>query len=245
MLNSTYKIKYYLNINHLVDIKKDKKKKFSLKKKTNCFYTKESHPVAFEIVVTLYSKEGGHITFSYLDELLENILGPYQMTQINDVPPFDKIEPNSKNLIIFIKEKIEPILIEQDCEILSIGIGETPLSFCIYNNKNGKYYQRIKTYLNIFHAIEQDGILGEKHEHSLELHCIAIGEFDLKQCVDNTIQFYQGKYLNDLMDFYEINPTLENISIFFKKELSKAIKESGGIFHSLEIAEKSSISYIC
>lgn len=233
MLNSTYKIKYYLNINHLVNVERKRK------------IVKESHPVTFEIVITIYSKIGGHITFSYLEGLLEDILGPYQLTQINDVPPFDTITPNSQNIVSFVKEKIEAELIGQECEILSIEVGETPLYFYIYNNKNGLVYQRIKTYLNIFHAIWQDNELGEKHEHSLELNCVARGDLNLKECVEKAIQFYQGKYLNELHDFYNVNPTLENISVFFKKELSKAVRESGGAFHSLEIAEKSSISYIC
>lgn len=205
----------------------------------------ESTPVTFEIVVTICSRIGGHITFSFLEQLLERTFGPYQLTQINDVSPFDTIEPNSENIVTFLINEIEKDLIEQECEILSVEIGETPLQYYVYNNRTKKVYQRIKTYLNIFHAIEQDGLLGEMHEHSLELNCVALGNFDLKECVDSTMQFYQGKYLNELLAFNQINPTLENISILLKRELEKAARDKGGNFYSLEIAEKSSIAYIC
>ncbi len=233
MLNNTYRHKYYLNINYLKSIKRKRK------------IVKESTPVTFEITVTIFSRIGGHITFSFLEELLERTWGPYQLSQINDIEPFDKIEPNSENIVIFLKNAIEKDLIDRDCEILSIEIGETPLQFYIYNNRNQKVYQRIKTYLNIFHAIEQEGVLGEKHEHSLELNCVATGDFNLKACVEEAMQFYQGRYLNELMYFKKINPTLENISLLFKQELEEAAHEKGGEIQSLEVAERSSIAYIC
>lgn len=233
MLSNTYRIKYYLNINYLMNVKRKKK------------ILRESTPVTYEIAVTICSRIGGHITFSFLEELLERTFGPFQLTQINDVSPFDKIEPNSENIVAYLISTIEKELTEQECEILSVEIGETPLQYYVYNNRTKKVYQRIKTYLNIFHAIVKDGALGEKHEHSLELNCVALGNFDLKECVDEAMQFYQGKYLNELLAFSQINPTLENISILLKKELEKVARDKGGNFYSLEIAEKSSISYIC
>lgn len=233
MINDTYKLKYYLNINRIVEVNRKGK------------IEKESSPITYEIVLVVHSKIGGHITFSYLESVLDNTLEPYQLTQINEVPPFDTIEPNSRNLAKFVKEKVENILNEQDCEILSIEIGETPLSFYIYDNKTQEEYRRMKTYLNIWHSVEQNGVLGPKHEHSLELHCVVIGFENIEDYISKQIEFYQGKYLNELHDFYKINPTLENISTFLKKELAIKLRERRKHLFSIEIAEKSTISYIC
>lgn len=232
-MNSVYNLKYYLNVNKIGTVER------------NGGRTNESYPVTYEVSLVIHSKVGGHITFSFLDGVIESVLGVYQLTQINEVPPFDKVEPSVRNIAMFVRDSTEAVFREQGCELLSIEIGETPLSFYIYDARTGEEYRRVKTYLNISHAIEKDGVLGEAHEHSLEISCVVVGYESVEDCIVEATKFYQGKHLNDLHDFYKVNPTIENISLFFKKEISKRLGMNGRHLLSIEIAEKSTISYVC
>jgi 6-pyruvoyl tetrahydropterin synthase-like protein len=79
----------------------------------------------------------------------------------------------------------------------------------------------------------------------LEINCVLCGKFDVEKHVTPIIEPYQGAYMNEIDEFRNANPTLENISEFFRDKIETKLEEKKLLFHSIEIAEKSTISYIC
>lgn len=110
---------------------------------------------------------------------------------------------------------------------------------------------RFKFYLNASHAIFIQGILGDKHPHTWEIQIDVIkqqGEFvkfeNVENSIDKFLEQYQNTFLNDHEPFNSINPTLENITEFFLKEIQEVLKPYGWNIFSIEISETPTRSFI-
>lgn len=106
-------------------------------------------------------------------------------------------------------------------------------------------------YLNASHAIYINGALGESHPHTWEIVLKAVKSqkgFMLFQEVEKKIEEFlnpfQNKFLNDFEDFKEMNPTLENLTAYILEQLDKILEPVGWIVFYIEISETPTRSYI-
>ena len=110
---------------------------------------------------------------------------------------------------------------------------------------------KYKFYLNANHAIFINNVLGQMHPHTWEIMIEMLStkenfvQFDkVEQSISNLLEKYQDQFLNEVAPFDKINPTLENIVIYFKQMIEEQIKEYHMVLLSIEISETPSRSYI-
>jgi len=109
---------------------------------------------------------------------------------------------------------------------------------------------KYKFYLNMNHSVEMGGKMGAVHPHTWEISMgIALPneEFirfsDIEQRVNQILDVYQDKYLNEIPPFTSMNPTLENMCNYMFEKLSKELKERGWLLLIMEISETPSRVY--
>ena len=71
--------------------------------------------------------------FSLLKQHLGEILSRFDHTCLNDVPPFDEINPSSENIAATVYEELKPKLAGEPVTITSIEVWETPQSWVSYS----------------------------------------------------------------------------------------------------------------
>lgn len=110
---------------------------------------------------------------------------------------------------------------------------------------------KYKFYLNANHSIYINGVLGQKHPHTWEimLDTIKVMEGfvqfnDVEKDIDDFLEQYQDQYMNEIEPFTTLNPTLENICIYFKDCIQKSLMEKGWLLLSIEISETPTRSFI-
>lgn len=121
-----------------------------------------------------------------------------------------------------------------------------------HSGKSSQYKQyKFKFYLNARHAIYINGVLGAMHPHTWEitLHVIKmqpdfIQFTKLEKEIEEFIDQFQDKELNEVPPFDVINPTLENCCDYFKEQLSAILTEEGWLFLMMEMSETPSRSYV-
>jgi len=118
------------------------------------------------------------------------------------------------------------------------------------NNKRYSQY-KFKFYLNASHSIYINGVHGERHPHTWEfsVHMLKMREefvmfnFIEKQ-IEDLLEVYQDKFINELEPFNTINPTLENICTYFKDTFRDLLNREGWILLLIQISETPTRSYI-
>lgn len=110
---------------------------------------------------------------------------------------------------------------------------------------------RFKFYLNMNHYIIIDGMEGQLHPHTWEFTFLVIKEKSdfmqfhvFEQVIEEYLDKYQGKVLNEVAPFDTIVPTLENVTDYFSEDIRKILKDNGGELVSLESSETPTRSYI-
>lgn len=114
------------------------------------------------------------------------------------------------------------------------------------------YYQyKYKFYLNLNHSITINGKQGEVHPHTWELMVDMattdeqFREFSqIEKKLEQLLEKYQDRYINNIEPFQQINPTIENAGEVFALEIRKSIEEEGWMLLSFEISETPSRTYI-
>ena len=66
----------------------------------------------------------------------------------------------------------------------------------------------------------------------------------IEEVIDKFFSRFQDIYFYDLEPFDKVNPTLENLSRYFNKELSFVIKKIGWNLEKIEMSETPTRSYI-
>ena len=93
------------------------------------------HGHRFKVEVTLQVKELDEIGLAYdftvLKQHLKDILAQYDHCSLNEVPPFDSINPSSENMARTIFERLYPHL-PQEVALASVEIWESPQSHAKY-----------------------------------------------------------------------------------------------------------------
>lgn len=108
----TYRYKFYLDANHYI-------------------YTAgggrgEIHPHTWEFAVELKNMNGDFVMFHEIEELINEILKPYQNICLNDVAPFDKKVPTLENIGEHFKSEMGRKMNNMNWELLRMEISETP-----------------------------------------------------------------------------------------------------------------------
>jgi 6-pyruvoyltetrahydropterin/6-carboxytetrahydropterin synthase len=110
---------------------------------------------------------------------------------------------------------------------------------------------RFKFYLNAVHAIEINGVLGQEHPHTWEFGIEAFKSDDsfvmfteVERGMERLFSAYQNRKMNDVPPFDGLNPTLENVSIYFKKRIERFLLDLKWFLSRVEISETPSRSFI-
>lgn len=110
---------------------------------------------------------------------------------------------------------------------------------------------KFKFYLNMNHYIIIDGKPGEIHPHTWEIMISVISDQDkmmpfvsIERRLDEIMEQYQDKLLNECEPFNTIVPTVENAAHYFFRFIQDNIIRDGWILMMLELSESPTRSYI-
>lgn len=107
-----YRYRFYLDANHFIYSSKGEKGMM--------------HPHTWEFAIELKNKNGDFVLFNRIEEMINEILKPFQNICLNDVPPFDKKVPTLENIGEVFKEVISQKMNGLNWELLQMEISETP-----------------------------------------------------------------------------------------------------------------------
>lgn len=88
--------------------------------------------VAVSVKATGLNEIGLAYDFSELKKHLGDILGRYDHTSLNDIPPFDKINPSAENLAAAIHAELKTGLKDAPVTLVSVTVWESPGSSVEY-----------------------------------------------------------------------------------------------------------------
>ena len=95
------------------------------------------HGHRFQVVVRVKAAEVDDIGIAYdfveLKRQLGDILSRFDHTCLNDVPPFDKINPSSENIASTIYSELQPKLAGAPVSLACVEVWESPQSGVAYS----------------------------------------------------------------------------------------------------------------
>jgi 6-pyruvoyltetrahydropterin/6-carboxytetrahydropterin synthase len=106
-----YKFKFYLNANHAIQINGR---------------TGEIHPHTWEISVIAVKRNDRFVRFNNMEAIIDAMFDKYQDKMINEVEPFNEINPTLENICEVFRDKIDRILKNEGWELKRIELSETP-----------------------------------------------------------------------------------------------------------------------
>lgn len=107
-----YRYRFYLDANHFIYSSTGEKGMV--------------HPHTWEFAIELKNKNGDFVLFNRIEEMINEILKPYQNICLNDVAPFDKKVPTLENIGEVFKEVISQKMDGFNWQLLQMEISETP-----------------------------------------------------------------------------------------------------------------------
>ena len=113
-----YKFKFYLNASHAIYINGN---------------MGEKHPHTWEICMNVLKIQDGFIAFNRLEQLIEDFIDQYQNQFINEVKPFDTLNPTLENCCYYFMKQLSEILNTQGWILLTIEMSETPTRSYVIN----------------------------------------------------------------------------------------------------------------
>jgi 6-pyruvoyltetrahydropterin/6-carboxytetrahydropterin synthase len=122
--NGYYKFKFYLNASHSIYINGNQGKK---------------HPHTWEITMHMLKMKNEFIEFSYIETQIEEVLFVYQDKFLNDIQPFNTINPTLENIAIYLKDEICNLLNRENWILLYFEVSETPTRSYIINLKKEQF----------------------------------------------------------------------------------------------------------
>jgi 6-pyruvoyltetrahydropterin/6-carboxytetrahydropterin synthase len=66
------------------------------------------------------------VDFLELDEWLKEILAPFDHRHLNEVPPFDRLNPSTENMARYFFERLEEKLERPELELRQVRVWEAP-----------------------------------------------------------------------------------------------------------------------
>jgi 6-pyruvoyltetrahydropterin/6-carboxytetrahydropterin synthase len=95
------------------------------------------HGHRYQVVVRVKAEKVNEIGLAYdftvLKRHLDDILSRFDHTCLNDVPPFDKINPSSENIASTIYDELELKLTEATVSLCRVEVWESPDSWVSYS----------------------------------------------------------------------------------------------------------------
>jgi len=95
------------------------------------------HGHRFRVVVKITASEVDEVGLAYdftvLKQQLGDILSSFDHTCLNDVPPFDKINPSSENIAATIYNELQPKLAGAPVSLSCVEVWESPQSGVAYS----------------------------------------------------------------------------------------------------------------
>jgi 6-pyruvoyltetrahydropterin/6-carboxytetrahydropterin synthase len=95
------------------------------------------HGHRYRVIVTVETGELNEIGLAYdftvLKRQLDKIIERYDHTCLNDVPPFDKINPSSENIASTIYKELAPEMAGGPASISRVEVYESPDSWVSYS----------------------------------------------------------------------------------------------------------------
>ena len=95
------------------------------------------HGHRYQVVAKIKASNVNEIGLAYdftvLKQHLADILSRFDHTCLNDVPPFDKINPSSENIASTIYDELKPKLAGAPVSISSVEVWESPDSWVTYS----------------------------------------------------------------------------------------------------------------
>ncbi len=119
MKYNQYKYKFYLNANHSIIINEK---------------MGEIHPHTWEMSLDVIKVVDEFIQFSAVEKAVEEVLAPYQDKYINEVKPFDELNPTLENLTKFFDDTIGERLKQEGWLLTRMEVAETPSRIYIIDN---------------------------------------------------------------------------------------------------------------
>ena len=105
-------------------------------------------------------------------------------------------------------------------------------------------YYRLKNYLNASHFVVFNGERGETHPHTWEFSALLISTTDsitkftdTEKAIEKIFAPYQNKVLNELEPFNDFVPSLENMTEYFVRRISKVVRSFGYRLQEFEGSE--------
>jgi 6-pyruvoyltetrahydropterin/6-carboxytetrahydropterin synthase len=88
--------------------------------------------VVARVKATRLDEIGLAFDFTVLKKHLAEILGRFDHTSLNDVPPFDKINPSSENIAVTVFNQLKPRLAGTPVSLTAVEVWESPTSRVTY-----------------------------------------------------------------------------------------------------------------
>lgn len=118
MRYSQYKFKFYLNASHAIYINGS---------------MGQRHPHTWEITIHVLKEKEEFVEFSLIETKIEGWMKQYQDKLLNEVPPFNQINPTLENCCDYFKEELKKLLLSEGWILLSIEMSETPMRSYVIN----------------------------------------------------------------------------------------------------------------
>jgi 6-pyruvoyltetrahydropterin/6-carboxytetrahydropterin synthase len=113
-----YKFKFYLNASHSIYI-------------DGLFG--QRHPHTWEISIQILKMRDEFIAFDSLEKEIESFLDKYQNKYLNDLEPFNSLNPTLENVCKYLRNEFRKLLNRQSWLLLLIEVAETPTRSYIIN----------------------------------------------------------------------------------------------------------------
>lgn len=113
-----YEFKFYLNANHAIQINGK---------------LGQIHPHTWEISIVAVKLSDNFVMFGQVENLIDKMIDRYQDTLLNEIQPFDTINPTLENICEVFKDKIRTMLVDSGWELLQIEVSETPARSYVIN----------------------------------------------------------------------------------------------------------------
>lgn len=109
----------------------------------------------------------------------------------------------------------------------------------------------IKSYVNASHAMRWEDGEGKQHNHTWEIVCEIKSKDDhmivfrdIEQAINDVTASFSGKFLNRLPYFKDINPTVENVTIWLFNLIAPEMERLSAKLIRIEVGESPTRSYV-
>ncbi len=111
MLYKQYKYKFYLNLNHSVEMDGNRG---------------QIHSHTWEVAMGIAMATQGMVRFSDIEKKVNTLLDKYQDKYLNDIEPFNAINPTLENVCDYLFRLVSKELQESGWLLLNMEMSETP-----------------------------------------------------------------------------------------------------------------------